>query len=320
MIPLDRGWQFVLAPLGEKGPRSKGWPDLHPSADEVRQHLAAGGNIGVRLGPASGELVDIDLDCDEAMMLANPYLPPTDGRFGRASRPLSHRLYIAPRAIFEAFVDPLDGSTLVELRAQGRDGGAHQTLVPPSVTNGERREWHGEVIAPAVISATVLRTAVAWLAVGVLVRRYVSVRASEHPAPDMPDLLQEADPVLGQAALRWVKLPERTARTAQLRHRREMTADEIDLAEMVAAIPNNEDWAGWTALGLALFAATGGSDHGGVLFDDWSSKSPKYNPYITADRWSHYHRSPPSRTGIGKLISLALAAGWRPSNRKTGAR
>jgi hypothetical protein len=323
MIPLDRGWQIVPIAAGEKGPRCKGWPDLRMTADEVRRHLAAGGNIGVRLGPASGELVDIDLDCDEALALADPYLPPTQAAFGRPSKLRSHRFYIAPGGGFETFHDPLikkGKNTLVELRAQGRDGGAHQTLLPPSIADGERRKWHGEVIAPAVISATVLRTAVAWLAIGALVRRYVSVHASEPPGPDLPDLLAKADPLLGQAARCWLKVPGRTARTAQLRPRHEMTAAEIDLAEMVAAIPNNEDWAGWNNVGLALHAATGGSDHGAVLFDDWSAKSPKYNPYITADRWRHYHRSPPSRTGIGKLIRLALAAGWRPANRKAGAR
>jgi hypothetical protein len=321
MTPLDRGWQIVRIPRGEKGPRGKGWQETRLSADEVRRHLASGGNIGVRLGPQSGELTDIDLDCDEALALQDIYLPPTGAEFGRLSKPRSHRLYIAPGARFETFRDPLikGKNTLIELRADGPDGGAHQTLFPPSVADGERREWHSEVIAPAVVSASVLRTAVAWLAVGVLVHRYVSCHASEHPQPDLPALLAEADPVLGEAARCWV--PERSARTAQLRPRREMSADEIDLAEMLAAIPNNADWAGWNAMGLAIFAATGGSDYGAVVFDDWSVKSTKYNPYTTADRWGHFHRSPPSRTGVGKLISLALAAGWRPSNnRKAGAR
>jgi hypothetical protein len=322
VTPLDRGWQFVLVPAGEKGPRSKGWPDHRPSADEVRRHLAAGGNIGVRLGPASGELVDVDLDCVEALALQDIYLPPTGAEFGRASKLRSHRLYIAPGARFETFKDPLIGgkNTLVELRADGSDGGAHQTLFPPSIADDERREWHGDIIAPAVISAAMLRLSVAWLAVGILVRRYLSAHGSERPAPDLPALLEEADPVLGEEARRWVTMPERSARTAQLRPRHEMSADDIDLAEMVAAIPNNEDWEGWNRMGLAIYAATGGSAHGAVVFDDWSAKSAAYNPYTTADRWGHFHRSPPSRTGIGKLISLALAAGWRPSNRKTGAR
>jgi hypothetical protein len=97
-----------------------------------------------------------------------------------------------------------------------------------------------------------------------------------------------------------------------------LATDELDLAELVAAIPNSADWDGWNAMGLAIYAATGGSDHGAVIFDDWSAKSPKYNPYTAADRWRHFHRSPPSRTGIGKLVKLALQAGWR-SDKARGA-
>jgi hypothetical protein len=62
---------------------------------------------------------------------------------GRASKPRSHRLFIAPGAVFEAFADPISGEMLVELRTDGRDGGAHLSLLPPSITDGERREWHG---------------------------------------------------------------------------------------------------------------------------------------------------------------------------------
>jgi hypothetical protein len=42
-------------------------------------------------------------------------------------------------------------------------------LLPPSVADGERRDWYGGTIAPAVIEAVVLRTAVTWLAIGCLV-------------------------------------------------------------------------------------------------------------------------------------------------------
>jgi hypothetical protein len=125
--------------------------------------FGGGENIAVILGPASGELVDSDLDCPEALALADLYLPPTRAVFGRGSKPRSHRLFIAPGAVYESFADPLTGNTLIELRAAGRDGGAHLTLFPPSIADGERREWDGEVIAPAVVDAAVLRTAAAWL-------------------------------------------------------------------------------------------------------------------------------------------------------------
>jgi hypothetical protein len=311
---ISRGLRVVPIPPGQKGPRAPRWQNLMIGLEDVPQHFTADSNIGVLLGPASGELVDIDLDCLEALELADRYLPPTEAMFGRASKPRSHRLYVAPGAVFETFGDPLVSgkNTLLELRAAGRDGGGHQTVFPPSLhPEGERIEWHGAVIAPAVVQASVLRTAAAWLAVGSLVRRHVSAHASERPGRDLPDLLDKADPKLGETARGWLKVPGRTARTARLRPRREMSADDIDLAELVAAIPNDADWDRWNAMGLAIYAATGGSDHGAVVFDDWSAKSAKYNPYVTADRWRHFHQSPPSRTGIGKLVKMALGNGWR---------
>src|SRR5207302_343303 len=132
--------------------------------DDLPSLFANGGNIGLILGPASGELVDIDIDCTEALALADLYLPPTRAVFGRPSKPRSHRLFVAPSAVYETFVDPISGKTLIELRGAGRDGGAHATLFPPSVADAERREWDTELIAPAVVNAAALRCRVVWLA------------------------------------------------------------------------------------------------------------------------------------------------------------
>jgi hypothetical protein len=154
------------------------------------------------LGPASGNLVDIDLDCAEAIALADMYLPVTGAVFGRPAKPRSHRLFIAPGAVYESFIDPSDGKTILELRASGRDGGAHMTLLPPSTADGERREWHGNVIAPRPIDASALRASAAWLAVGCLVARHVSRHAAQRPGPDLPRLLREWDHGLGRLAYR----------------------------------------------------------------------------------------------------------------------
>ncbi len=149
--PALDGAQLVPVPPGEKAARSKGWPQIRLSPAETQEHLASGGNVAMRLGRASGDLVDADLDCIEAMALAPIYLPATGATFGRPSKPSSHRLYRSPGAVYASFADPLDGSMLLELRADGRDGGAHLTLIPPSVADGERREWHGDAIEPAVV-------------------------------------------------------------------------------------------------------------------------------------------------------------------------
>jgi hypothetical protein len=181
---IERGWRVVPVTAGDKACRLKNWNKLVLAIADVSKHFGQDSNIAVVLGPVSGELVDIDLDCAEALALADVYLPVTRAEFGRPSKPRSHRLYIAPEGVFEVFTDPLlDGrNTLLELRAQGRDGGAHQTLFPPSIADGERRAWHGDVIAPVLINTAVLRRRVAWLAIGCLVMRYLSPSGEQSKA------------------------------------------------------------------------------------------------------------------------------------------
>ena len=307
-----RGWALVPIPVGQKGPDAPGWQTREWSPADFR----AGGNVGLILGPRSGELVDVDLDCPEALALADIYLPLTGAEFGRVSKPRSHRLYVAPGAAYESFADPAAGATLLELRARGATGGEHQTLVPPSIADGERRAWHGDTLAPAVYDAAKLRRRCAFLAMACLFDRHVSQAAARKPGPDFPRLLWEADPVLGRVAYRWLGQPDPDAARRCPKPRRDLTRAEIDLAELVHAIPNDADWHGWNRIGLAIYTASGGSDQGGVAFDDWSAKSPKYNPYETSARWRHYHRSPPDRIGIGTLIHLAREAGWRPKDEK----
>ena len=62
----------------------------------------------------------------------------------------------------------------------------------------------------------------------------------------------------------------------------------------VNAIPNNDlDWETWNTHGMAIFAASGGSNDGFILFDRFSKKSAKYDDRVTIERWHSYHRSPP---------------------------
>ena len=86
---------------------------------------------------------------------------------------------------------------------------------------------------------------------------------------------------------RWVGQRDPDEQRHHLRPRVELSREELDLAEVVAAIRNDCNWIEWNWIGMAIFAAAGGSDQGGVVFDEWSAKSPKYNPYTTAERWAH---------------------------------
>src|SRR5882672_11165842 len=88
---ISYGWGVVKLHLRDKIPVVRGW-QKNPIRDAALLN-GHGGNIGVQLGHASGGLVDIDLDCPEAIELAPQYLPPTPAKFGRASKPSSHWLY-----------------------------------------------------------------------------------------------------------------------------------------------------------------------------------------------------------------------------------
>ena len=63
--------QKIPVPPGGKAPRLRGWQQIRMSPAEVQEHLARQGNIAIRLGRASGDLVDADLDCIEALELAD---------------------------------------------------------------------------------------------------------------------------------------------------------------------------------------------------------------------------------------------------------
>jgi hypothetical protein len=308
----NRVWAIVPVPRGEKAPIQSGWCDKR-FGEDIPKWFSHNPNVAVILGPRSGDLVDIDLDCPEGIELADLYLPPTGAIFGRAGKPRSHRFYIAPDAIKEAFADPISGEMLVELRAAGRSGGCHCTVVPPSVhPSGERIEWCGDAVAPTGLDARVLRRRAAWLAIACIVARYVSEQAAQRPGPDLPRVLWECDRELGRVAFRWLgqsdpDAPQRTPRPQASQHQR-----DLDLAEVVAAIPNNCDWETWNRVGMAIFAAAKDEGDGQVVFDDFSAKSFKYNSRTTEERWRGYRRSPPTRIGMGTLVYLARQAGWKP--------
>src|SRR4051794_13377190 len=124
-----RGWSPIPIPYGTKRPVLEGWQQLRLREDTVDRYFnGAAQNIGVILGRASGGLVDVDLDCPEALRVASEMLPPTSTVFGRASKAGAHRLYLAGRLDPETgevtaqrcpttqFKDPTDNGMLVELR------------------------------------------------------------------------------------------------------------------------------------------------------------------------------------------------------------
>lgn len=179
---IDRGWAPVPIPFKAKGPTIDGWQKLSINKDDVDKYFnGEDQNVGVILGAASGGLADVDLDCEEAIILAPKLLPTTSAIFGRQSKPKSHYLYKVTDPDQKAAhrLQDVDDGTIIELRLGGK-GGA-QTVFPGSVhASGEKIEWveSGDV---ATVSCAELKRAIVEVGVGTLLLR-VWPRKSRHEA------------------------------------------------------------------------------------------------------------------------------------------
>src|SRR5437868_5977536 len=73
---LDRGFAPVPVKFKGKACTVRDWPNFRLNHDEVEEQFRPPCNIGVVLGQRSDGLVDIDLDCEEAIALAPHILHP----------------------------------------------------------------------------------------------------------------------------------------------------------------------------------------------------------------------------------------------------
>lgn len=191
---LRRGWQPVPITVKQKAPRDRDWQNLAITEENVENFFACDDNIGLQLGSRSGGLTDIDIDCAEALPLADIFLPSTGAIFGRKSKPRSHRLYTSDLATSELkaaiqYREPptlsANGqpSMLVELRIGG-GGKAAQTLAPGSLhPSGEEVCWEIDSDGdPVSVSGSDLKNAVATLAAATLLVRHYPPAGARHDA------------------------------------------------------------------------------------------------------------------------------------------
>ena len=172
-----RNWSPVPVPFKAKGPLLEGWQNLRlTEADLPRYFNGHPQNIGILLGDPSGGLIDIDLDCPEAVELAPQYLPPTGSIFGRASKPGSHWEYYATGTLPETKQwKTKEKKMLLEFRSTGV-----QTVFPGSVhPEGESIEWELDE-EPATVPADELMAACLRLLAAVKAKRGIV----DTPAPE----------------------------------------------------------------------------------------------------------------------------------------
>uniref|UniRef100_A0AAU8B355 Polymerase/primase n=1 Tax=Dulem virus 38 TaxID=3145756 RepID=A0AAU8B355_9CAUD len=171
-----RGMTPIPVPRHSKGPTMAGWnklrwpdPETDPGNGEVAvrkafEEYTAGGstNLGVVLGEASGDLIDVDLDHPTAQRLKSYLLPYTAAVHGRETSRASHFWYRAKPGTLPSTrrlkIPAGEGSGVsVEIRGNGA-----QTLVPPSIHPAtaetycwEKEPWGGEE-GPALVDGTEL--------------------------------------------------------------------------------------------------------------------------------------------------------------------
>jgi hypothetical protein len=169
-----QGFRPVPLRYASKAAFNEKYVDLNyvPPEDDLWTGRKLG--VGVVCGPKYGPgPVDVDLDCDEAVAFAKIFLPTTSAVFGRASKRSSHWLYRVEVDEFpkRAYGDPVQGSTIVELRG---DGG-HQTVFPGSIHETTHEEIKWEINAfPDVpkVDAAALELAVKKIAIATLIVRH----------------------------------------------------------------------------------------------------------------------------------------------------
>jgi hypothetical protein len=171
---IEHGYAVIPVPPGQKGCKTPKWQLLRLKTPDLAKYFMENSNIGVLLGDASGGLIDIDLDCAEAVQLAPHFLPSTSAIFGRKSRGRGHYLYHCP-ALNEHILFKC-GDMILELRGASNK----QTMFPPSVhPSGESVTWYEEG-TPAFVDEDELLDACQKLALAAVMLRHWPEQGSRH--------------------------------------------------------------------------------------------------------------------------------------------
>lgn len=135
---IAKGLRVLPLKPGTKEPYDTGWNTsaLVYAPEDFNEN----DNIGIR---SVEGLVVVDLDCAEAVAMADAFLPRTGLIWGRESKPKAKRAYLSTLDK-TLVVKNEQGKTLVELRVN------HQDVAPPSLhESGERLQHFGPIGEPA---------------------------------------------------------------------------------------------------------------------------------------------------------------------------
>jgi len=342
---LARGFQPVpIKPRDKKPAGGDGWQLQRYTVEQLPMVFPPNGNIGLLLGAASGGLVDVDLDCPQAIAVAPVYLPPTGMRHGRVSTSLeAHRWYRVdqPPQKLTRYKDPTDGACIVELRS-GSDESGTQTMIPPSVhpETGERIAWSADG-EPGRIDVEQLQGSVSGLAGAALLARHFPQKGSRHDfALALAGMLLRDPSIDEDAAFRLIELIARVGGSDNPSARAEAvrsTAAKLKAGEAVTGRPRLAEIIGdkgkkvvaTAAKWLGLVEPNGASDDLSErkrvdtsrvevsIADKDEARILRETIAAIGERWELYQRAgklvepmaDPARELLG--LGLKLAGGWR---------
>lgn len=196
---IARGFPIIPVPYGSKSPNLKGWPELEVTLANAGEYFsAAASNIAIALGRESSNLVDLDLDTDDAVHFAKIIAAPTGCVWGRDLRPASHRLYriIGEIASPLTFAMP-NGEMIVEVR------GKNQLSVLPGSKSpeGDNYIFQSDGI-PSPVSYDQLKRNAAIIAICVLCARHWPKKGSRNQAAlSLSGLLYKSGATIDEAKL-----------------------------------------------------------------------------------------------------------------------
>lgn len=132
---LELGYRPVAVNKQTKRALKKDWQLLTYTPSTLRQDFS-GNRINVGLQWGNG-LIDVDLETDTAVAVADMLLPPTGFMWGRAAKPRSHRVYRVDGNFRTKKFKDENKTLIVELR-----GEESQSVIPYSIhPEGEYYEW-----------------------------------------------------------------------------------------------------------------------------------------------------------------------------------
>lgn len=176
---IARGWHVV--PLEVRG--KKCIHDDWLTRAYTPQDFSPTQNIGIQ---QKAGLIDIDCDCDEAVFMAEAFLPKTKAIYGRASRRRSHWLMRCAEVTDPiAYKDLIAKKTLIEIRVK------HQSMAPPSEhPDGETVEWDdptflstgnvASMLSELTVEKALLVRSVQLCATGAMIARYYNPPGARH--------------------------------------------------------------------------------------------------------------------------------------------